>query len=167
MASDYGTVDGVGALVPMFSGTDQDFADTTRPTDTQLTAILVQMSGMVNSVLAQYGFSTPIASPSDIKEALDSFVEQEGADIVAGINGAGRFGPSSKAMGKKGRLAMLVEDVESFVSGNAVGWERLGATRTYQQAESIGYRGQDEGGDDVAPIFQRDAFGNVFTDWDQ
>ena len=29
-----------------------------------------------------------------------------------------------------------------------------------------GYRGTDESGDDVAPIFQREAFGASFTDWD-
>lgn len=166
MTADYGSAGGVGALVPLFSGDAQDFADTSRPTAAQVDSLLNQISGMVNAVLAQAGFSTPITTPTDVNQALDNFVNQEVADIVAGINGSGRFGPGSKAIEKRGRISMIVEDVRDFIMGQAVGFERLGATRDQQQADSIGYRDQDEGGDDIAPIFQRDAFGNVFQDWD-
>lgn len=164
--ADYGSAGGVGALVPIFSGTNQDFADADRPNSTQVGNFLDQISGMVNAVLAQEGFATPITSPTSVKNALDNFVNQEVADIVAGINGSGRFGPGSKAIEKRGRMAMIVEDVRSFIQGNAVGFERLGADRDQQQADSIGYRSTDESGDDVAPIFQREGFGNTFADWD-
>lgn len=164
--ADYGSKAGIGALVPQFSGTNQDFADTTRPTDTQVDLLLTQISGMVNSILAQAGFETPITTPTDVNAAIDAFVDQEIADIVAGMNSAGRFGPSSKQIQKTGRLRMVLEDIQAFVEGSAVGFERLGATRTYQQADSIGYRGEDESGDEISPLFQREAFGNVPKDWD-
>ena len=61
----------------------------------------------------------------------------------------------------------VLEDVEAFVMGNAVGIERLGASRSNDPIAGISFRGQDEGGSDTAPIFQRSAFGNRFKDWDK
>lgn len=165
--ADYGTTTGVGALVPMFSGASQDFTDTTRPTEAQVTLLLTQISGMVNSILAQAGFSTPIATPTDVNAALDAFVESMVADVVLGINGSGRFGPKSKQLEKSSRWDLILQDVTAFVEGNSVGWERLGATRTQQQADSIGYRGSDESGDEIHPIFQRKGFANTFENWDE
>ncbi len=161
----YGSLAGVGVLVPKWSGTAGDFADTTRPSDASVINWIDQISGLVNSILSQVGFEVPV-DQNDVVLQLRFFVEQEVAAIVEGINGFGRFGPQAKSGGKKGRFALLVEDVESFIMANATGFERLGASREYDEAESIGYRGTDASGDETFPIFQREAFGNAFDNWD-
>ena len=164
--SDYGTLGGVGALVPTVSGTAYDFAATTNPTSTTVTRLLEQISGVVNSVLAEHGFTTPITTPADVNAALDGFVDQEVAAIVAGLRGSGRFGPSSKSMVKMGYMGLISKDVADFIELSKTGFEQLGAARSRDSAEGIGARTTDASGDDVAPIFQREAFGNVTTDWD-
>ena len=161
----YGSLEGVGALVPKWSGTNGDFADTTRPTDDFVVRWIDQISGLVNTILAEAGFAIPI-DEEQVRFQCAFFVEQEVAAIVEGVNGFGRFGPQAKSGGKKGRFALLVEDVEAFVMANKTGFQRLGAARSQDEAESIGYRDTDESGDAVSPIFQREAFGNAFPDWD-
>lgn len=164
--SDYGTLGGVGALVPLWSGNDQAFNATTNPTAATVSRLLDQLSGMINSVLAEFGFSTPIATPTDVNAALDGFTDQEVAAMVAGLRGSGRFGPTSKALTKMGYMGMILDDITKFVEGNKTGFEELGAARTSESAEGIGARTTNESGDEIFPIFQREAFGNEFTDWD-
>jgi len=161
----YGTLNGVGMLVPKHSGTEQDFRDTTRPTDDHVVRWLDQISQLCNSMLAKEGFAVP-ATAKMVKMQLDFFVEQEVASMVEGINGFGRFGPTAKKGGSKGRFALLVEDVQEFIEHNSVGWERLGTEREVSLAENIAYKESDNSGDSLSPIFQREAFGNVFQDWD-
>ena len=164
--SDYGTLAGVGALVPNVSGAAYDFATTTSPTSTTVTRLLDQISGIVNSVLAEHGFTTPISSPATVNAALDGFVDQEVGAIVLGIRGSGRFGPSSKSMVKMGYIGMIAKDVSEFIELSKTGFEELGAARSRDSAEGFGARTRDASGDEVAPIFQREGFGNEFPDWD-
>ena len=65
-----------------------------------------------------------------------------------------------------GRFNIILNDVKEFIEAQAVGIERLGASRAYDPIAGIGYRSTDNSGDDTFPIFQREAFGNTFTDWD-
>lgn len=164
--ADYGSATGVGALCPRFSGDDHDFAATTHPTAAEVGTFLDQMAGLINSVLAEEGFATPLSSPDTVKDALDGFANQEVAAIVNGLNGSGRFGPSSKSVQKTGLFGLVLEDVRSYITGSVAGFVNLGANRERDSAEQIGARLTDEAGDDVHPIFQRKAFGNRFTDWD-
>ena len=122
------------------------------------------MSGTLNSILSQEGFSIPVIQ-ADVKLMLDMFVNQEVAAIVEGINGSGRFGPSSKKVAQS-RFQMIFDDAKAFIESNAVGMARLGATRSNTAITSIAYRDGDEGGNAVGPIFQRSGFGNTFQDWD-
>lgn len=161
----YGDLEGVGALTPKFSGTESDFADTTRPTDVFVIKFIDQVSSLCNSILARFGFAIPASQP-DVVQQMAFFVEQEVAAIVEGLNGFGRFGPSAKKGGAKGRFALLVEDVEAFIEANAIGFERLGEARAEAQASGIAFRDTDASGDPVFPIFQREGFGNTFEDWD-
>lgn len=164
--ADYGSLAGVGALVPVHSGNEHNFDTTTTPTSTEVTTFLDQISGMINSILAEFGFATPITTPSDVKNTLDGFVNQEVAAIIMGIKGSGRFGPSSKSLQSRGFVGMLHDDVREFIEGNKTGFELLGASRSRATAEAIGYRSTDEGGDETFPITQRKGFGNRFTNWD-
>jgi len=164
--SDYGTLAGVGSLVPLWSGDDHDFAATTNPAAATVTRLLEQISGVVNSVLAEHGFTTPIATPADVNAALDGFVDQEVAAIVAGLRGSGRFGASSKSLAKQGYMGMISKDVADFVELSKTGFEQLGSARSRDSAEGIGALTSDASGDEVVPLFQREAYGNVVQDWD-
>lgn len=161
----YGSVAGVGVLCPRWSGNVGDFSTTIRPKKASVESWIDSLSGMVNSFLAEAGFTIPVTD-DDVTDALDMFVNEEVAAICEGINGSGRFGPTSKAVGKKGRYSLLLDDVKAFVEGNKAGFERLGAARSQDLTSGIGYRDTDEGGDETFPIFQRDAFSVAFTDWD-
>lgn len=164
--ADYGTLGGVGALVPTISGDAHDFATTTNPAAATVTRLLEQISGVIDSVLSEYGFATPISTPAKVNAALDGFVDQEVAAIVAGLRGSGRFGPSSKSLAKQGYMGMISKDVADFIELSKTGFELLGAARLVDDAEGIGARTSDASGDETHPIFQREAFGNVFENWD-
>jgi len=164
-ANSYGDTGEIGALVPRYSGTAATFHDTTRPTLKQVESLVDQVSAMLNASLAELGFTIPVTD-SDAKLMLDLFVNQEVADVVLGMNGSGRFGPTTGKGTQRGRFALLLEDVTTFIKANATGIERLGAARSFDQLNAGGYRGYDEGGDEVHPIFQRDGFGNSFRNWD-
>ena len=166
LTNSYGDTDEVAALVPRRAGTAGVFDEATRPSLPQLESLMDQVSAAVNSLLSHYGFDIPVTQ-ADAKLLFDLFVNEEAAAIVEGINGSGRFGPTSKQAGSKGRWAVIFEDVQTFIEMHAVGIERLGVTRSYDPIAGISFRGQDEGGDDTFPIFQRDGYGNRFTDWDQ
>lgn len=164
-ANSYGTAAGVAALTPRFANGTGTFATTDRPTLAQVEAFIDQVSGIVNSFLSQQGFAVPVTQ-ADVVLSLTMFVQDEVAAIVEGVNNAGRFGPTSKAPGKGGRFAIILEDVKAYIDGNAYGFELLGATRTYNVLDGVAYRDTDNSGDEVAPIFERKAFGNVFKEWD-
>lgn len=163
-ANSYGSTSDVAALTPRYASTSGVYDTTTRPTLAQVERQMDLVSGLVNALLAQQGFSIPV-SQADCVLSLAFFVEQEVAAICEGINGSGRFGPTTKSEGGKGRFALIMDDVETFIDANAAGFERMGATRNYSVTAGMSYRDTDERGDDVFPIFQRDAFGNQFTDW--
>jgi hypothetical protein len=102
-----------------------------------------------------------------VKTALDHFVNEEVASLAEGVNGSGRFGPTSKSVGRQGRFALMLEDVKNFVEANKAGFERLGAVRIYDATSSIAYRDTDESGEAVAPLFERRAFGDLTREWDE
>jgi len=164
--SSYGTSTGVAAFVPRYATTAGDFSTATRPTQTQVVTFIDQVSSLVNSILGKYGFSIPVTDTL-VTDMLKLFVEEEVAAIAEGINGSGRFGPTTKTP-KKSRFQIILDDVQEFVEENAVGIESLGASRPSPESFGIGFRDTNERGDPTFPIFQRDAFGadGFFKDYD-
>lgn len=163
-ANSYGDTEEIAALVPLRADGSGFFTISTRPTLAQVESIVDQVGGLINSVLAEYGFAIPV-SQADAKLMLDLFANQEVAAIVEGINGSGRFGPTA---GREpgSRFEIIMSDVRTFIEQNAVGIERLGATRSHDSLAGLKYRATDERGNATFPLFQRDAFGATFTDWD-
>lgn len=155
----YGHPDDIAALTPRWATSSAIFDSTTRPTLGQVQNWVNQVSAMVNAILSQYGFTIPVTQ-TDAVEMLNLFVNEEVAAMVEGVNGSGRFGPTTKAPGKRGRFAVITEDIIGFIEAIATGLEQMGVSRTYTFAEGAGYRGTDEDGNDIAPLFQRSAFGN-------
>jgi len=166
----YGSVNGVAEIAQRYATRTGTFDDTTRPVVTTVVTMLEQVSSMVDIVMAANGFVIPITTTA-VKNALDLWVNSEVAALVEGINGNGRFGPSTKARGGQGsyrsRMDIITEDLENFVSRNVLGFERAGATRQYGITGEIGYRDTDEAGDPIFPLRQRKEFGSIWQDWDK
>ena len=164
----YGDPAEIATLVPRWATVGGVFDPTTRPALTTVESLCDQISAALNALLAKNGFTVvPAASQDpDAKLLFDFFVNQEVASVADGINGLGRFGPTNKQGGGKGRWALLVEDVEAFIKVNAIGLERLGALRPQDEASGLLFREFDEAGLAVSPLFQRKAFGDVQQDWD-
>jgi hypothetical protein len=173
----YGTTSDVAALVPRYANvaSPPDFDTSTRPTLAQLENQVNQVSALLNALLAEAGFAIPVTQ-ADARLALAYFVEEETAAIAEGINGSGRFGPTSKAMGAKGRFALLMQDAQAFIGSNKAGFERLGAARAFAATAGLGFRGTDNRGNDVHPMVSREQYthqggvgggpSNAMPDWD-
>lgn len=162
----YGTEAGVAALVPTLLSGAGVFTANTRPTYAQVTSWLGQVSAMLDSVLAQNGFDTPITEAT-VTPMLDMFINEEVAAIAEGVNGSGRFGPTGKEPHGKGRFAIILSDVEAFVARQGNGFERMGAARTYPSIYGIDSKTYNRTGDEVYALFQREAFGERTINWDE
>src|SRR3990172_2966862 len=159
----YGSAIGVAAYVPRYANKSGSFDDTTRPSLKQLVAWIDQVSAILNAMLASEGFTIPLTD-TDAVAAVKAFVEQEIASMVEGVNGSGRFGPTGKR--SKSRWELLNEDARAFIQTFYLGLERLGAARSQSIGSEIGYRKTHATGDEVPPLFQREAFNERYQDWD-
>lgn len=127
-ANSYGSTGGVAALTPRYANGSGVYDGTTRPTLTQVESFIDQVSSLLNVMLSQKGFSTPITNATGLL-MLAMFVNEEVAQICEGINGSGRFGPGQKQIGRS-RYQLITADVQDFIATNADGIESVGATRT-------------------------------------
>lgn len=162
----YGSTAEVAALVPRYAGEEGDFTAGTRPTIIQVENLINQVSGIINSFLSRWGFSIPVTQ-ADVVLSLEFFVIEEVAAICEGINGSGRFGPTADRPAPS-RFGTILKDAKLFVEENALGFERLGAARTYSESAGIGFRDTDNSGDATFPLFERDHYGpsGFFTEDD-
>lgn len=159
----YGSAAGVASYVPRYANGSATFDANTRPKLAQVESFIDQISSLVNTILASNGFKVPIIQ-ADAVSAITIFIEQEVAAIAEGINGSGRFGPTTKTPGKS-RFQIIMEDISAFILEHADGFENLGAERSQPTGTEILTRGVDAAGKESFPIFQREAFGNVFENW--
>ncbi len=162
-ANSYGDTAEIAALNQQFSNSFGKFDTTTKPTLATVESQVDQISALVNMMLEQLGFSIPVTEAT-VKLGLDFFVNQEVASIVEGINGSGRFGPTAKQSGSKGRFALMMDDVKEFLEATQFGIESLGVTR--DDDISVQYSATDESGDAVVPLFQVEAYGYKRRNWD-
>lgn len=156
----YGTSAGVSALTPRYANGIGDFVSADRPTKTQVETFLTQVSNLLDAILSEAGFDTPVTN-ADVVSLLTLFVQDEVAAIVEGINGSGRFGPTAKGPSKS-RYQMIFDDIQVFVYDTSTGMERMGASRTGQIP--VLYRNTDEAGLTPTPIFARTDFGASYKD---
>ena len=157
----YGTSAGVAALTPRYaSELYGDFAAEDRPSRTQVETFLTQVSNLLDVILADARFDTPVTD-TEVVSMLTMFVQDEVASIAEGINGSGRFGPTTKGP-QKSRYQMILTDIQTFVDETATGLENMGASRT--GTLPVLYRGTDESGETPTPIFQRKDFGEEYHD---
>lgn len=116
----YGDKNEVAALVPRYANTSGVFDQLTRPTQAQVTAWLAQISAVLDAYLATKGYSVPVTE-ANLNAALDLFTNEETAAIAEGVNGSGRFGPTSQNKKQQGRWAIIRGDVTDFIDGLLVG----------------------------------------------
>lgn len=160
----YGSAAEVAALVPMHT-TAGDFDTASRPTLLQVEQFCDRVSAILNALLAEAGFSIPITQ-TDAKLALDHFVVEEVADLCEAVNRSGRFYMPESALRGRGRFRVIMDDAKMFVQVHAEGLESLGATRSRTLTYGLGFRDQDDAGDDIEPVFSRKWMRQQVTDWD-
>lgn len=134
-ANSYGSTSGVAVLVPRYANTSFVFDTNTRPTLATVESLIDQVSGLANSILSSALFVVPITQ-TDAKLALDIFVNEEVAAIAEGINGSGRFGPTSKEPGSS-RFTLIMDDLKAFVQANKQGFVNMGVTVNTAETESL------------------------------
>lgn len=160
----YGSASNVAALVPKFASNNA-FDSSTRPTLTQVENWINEYSAVVNTLLAEQGFTIPV-SQADGVLMLGALVESAVADCAEYANRTGRF--FSDAASERGLSIskILRSEIAAWINDHAKGFENLGVARSTESSFDIAYRESDQSGDAVPPLFERKAFGNVDQDWD-
>lgn len=169
MTSNYGSASGVAALAgvwtrssefvdPVAYNYDYDIAADagTTPTLAQVETWLVQLSAMMDIALKDAGFITPITA-TEPKAAIDLIVETLVADLVAYRNQSGRFYSDKAIESGYNPMKIIQNDIVDWVTTNAGG---IDSPRVEVPGNKIVFKRSNN-----APIFQREAFGNVFEDW--
>lgn len=158
----YSAVAQVEALVKKYTAAGS-FTTGTHPTLAQVETWIDNVSGIVNVLLAEAGFSIPV-SQADAKLALDQFVAEEAAALCEGANSSGRF--YTDVAREMGAFRVIISDVENFIASHAEGFELLGATRTRSLTYGLDFWDMDDAGDEIEPIFSRKWMRQTVIDWD-
>lgn len=162
----YGTPADVAALTELYTASGV-YSTATIPTLAQVEGWINQISALINAALAGQGFTIPITQP-DSRLAIASYVAQAASDLAHASNNAGRFFTDTALSRGVSPMAAIRKEILDWVETFSDGLSALGADRTSTTgAGEIGYRDSNEAGDATFPIFQRDAFGTTFTNWDE
>jgi hypothetical protein len=155
----YGSVTNVASLSRVFTSLGV-FSATTRPTDTEVTVWLTQISSTLDLLLAEMGFTVPITQAT-AKLALDAITEENAAEMVRYTNGQGRFFTDRMLERGKSPMQIIRAELGDWVQDHAKGFEALGVPRggAAQAAGKILYRDADDSGNRVNPLFRRSDFG--------
>ena len=162
-ANSYGTVAEVAAMTARYliGGT---YTTATRPTLAQVEKFIDNASATLNVMLAKAGFTIPITD-ADAAAACGEIVVECVVDMCHAANSTGRFFTDRALERGMNPIKAIREDIAEWVESQAPGLEALGAARSTSQLDGIAFRGTDDAGDEVFPIFQRDGFSNRFDDW--
>ena len=164
-ANSYGSVAEVAALCKRYTTTGS-FGESTNPTSTQVEKMIDRVSGIVNVLLAEAGFATPV-SQADAKLALDDFVVNQVVQLVGAANSHGIYAPGSEALRRTTPGQIILKEATEFITQHAGGFAGLGATRTRDLTYGLACRTEDDAGKTIEPAFQRGMIGNASVDWDE
>lgn len=156
-ADSYSTAADVAADVPAYTNSGS-FDATTNPTLTVVEGWIDEVSDAINLVLEDHDFAVP--ATDRLATALGRMVRREVADRIRLTRpNANRRPRTGQQQGEQNRTPFdAVEAATRLIERRAWGQSTL--------ADNIGYRDTNEDGEDTFPIFQRNAFGNTFIDWD-
>jgi len=124
----YGTVAGVGAMNALWSDSGSFTASTT-PTSTQVTSWLDKVSAMVDTALADEGFTVPVTLAAVVKE-LDLLVEGIVSDLVDASHRTGRFYSENILTRGLSPFITIDKEVHAWVQRKSVGFENQGVPKT-------------------------------------
>jgi len=161
-SSSYGTVAKVEALTRRYTNSSAAFDTTTTPTLLAVESFIDDLSDTLDVMLSTNGFTVPVTQAT-AKAMLGRLVVAYAVELVYLANSAGRFFDKKNTANP---LMVFEEEMSDWIERHVSGLERLGVARPNSLTEGIGFRETDESGDDVHPIFQREAFGETYRDWD-
>lgn len=160
----YGTVEEVVALVPRYCPTG-DFTQTTRPTKSQVVAMMERLSAIVDIYLGNAGVVTPITNNTAVL-ALGEIVIAATVDLCHHANSAGRFFSDARLRGQN-PLGVISMELANWIEVNIGGIVALPGVEVGEtEVGRIGYRDTNNAGVPTFPLFQRDGFKPDFKDWD-
>jgi hypothetical protein len=124
----YGTSAGVGGMSALWSDNGV-FSVSTTPTLAQVNTWLDQVSAMVDTALADEGFSVPVTVAAVVKE-LDLLVNGIANDLVDYSHKAGRFYSERSLYSGASPFMILDKEIHSWVQRKSVGFENQGVPKT-------------------------------------
>jgi len=162
----YGTLEGVAALAQSWTNDglwlddEEPYVKRTNPSLTTVVRWLDQVSDMLNTALASYGFVTPLVKDNSIQSAT-MIVEGVVADLARYVN------TNSPVEEGVSIWNTIRTNLDEWVKLYAPGLEQNGETRNGSNNYEVSSRGTDRQGNKTFPIFQRSGFGNSFIDWNK
>lgn len=155
----YSSIAEVAAIAPLFTDdTTRSFTADTQPTLTQVTKFLERISAMIDVLLAENGFSTPVTSTT-AKLAIDQLVTEAVAELVRYSNGTGRFFSERIIDNGLSPMRIMNNEFASWIEQHADGLANAGANRTTPALGRIITLDTNDDGTASEPLFQRDDFG--------
>jgi len=164
-ARSYGTAAQVAAMTPRYALSGA-FHVATRPTLEQVEIWIDQVSAVVNTLLAEAGFTIPITQ-ADAVLMLAGIVVSACADKAEYANRAGRFWTEQAVDRGISIEKTLRNEISDWINTHAKGLENLGAARAQESGSEIFFRETDNAGETVVPLFERKAFGDRTQEWDE
>lgn len=172
-ADSYGTPEGVAALAPLTVHKSGEYIDADiytendviNPSLSTVVDWIDKVSAMLNIALRNVGFKPPLTGSESLLAAA-SIVEEIVSDLARYVNQKGRFFSDKFQESGESMWRTIREDLEAWVELYAPGLEAEGNDRSGLSIK-IGVRSHDEQGNEMFPIFQRDAFGNRFENWNK
>lgn len=123
----YGTASGVGAMNALWSDSGS-FTAATTPTSAQVNGWLDNVSAMVDTALADEGFTVPVVLAAVVKE-LDLLVEGIVSDLVDAAHRTGRFYTENILTRGLSPFITIDKEVHAWVQRKSVGFENQGVPK--------------------------------------
>lgn len=146
----YGTVAGVAAYVRRLT-TGGAFTDATRPSFAEIESFLDQRSAILNSWIAEAGYSVPVTNATAVL-VLSNYANLGAAGLAELTQAAAGYGQEGEDTRENRFLAEFAK-AEAWIKGGA-----LAALGVGQVTLGSGLAGLSVGG--KRPIFRRSMFGN-------
>ena len=149
--ADYGSVAEVVPFVRHLLDGAVTFGSTTTPTVTVVNQFLTYASAMLNSALAEHGFSVPMntTSNSTANAQCDLWVSIKAAQMCEYTQRGSGFDSGDDQ--RYFKLVGLSSDPSRFVRDNALGWKRGGATVSHALSEGLKFTGETVQSDRTDP----------------
>lgn len=164
-ADSYGSVAEVLAFTRHLLDGETTFNPSTRPTLTEVERFIDRDSGVLNSALAQAGFSTPLTNSTAALACAQWVVAQAANQVEFTALGMGFNDADGQ---RQVTLTGLNRSAKEFVKDNALGWKRLGATvadpanqgLTFTALDDHDERADPDNTGREQPVFRRRMFDN-------